>query len=405
MVQRVAVTGYGFQTATGNDWSYFSRTESCKRPSFSIIPCSRGVSLPVLSVNGFTFERSRTKHRFDRLDSVNKLALFCSKTALNMAGLLDEQSGVSVGEPDVIFASTYSGSDVLLKNMEVYRAKGNRYLTPLMWSCGIYSSLSAVCREFQLNGYNSCVSSDMAAGYEALRVAYRRIQMGISQIVLVFGADPVGKLIAEYQALNQKGEWNTSGIPFDPDSNSFIPGEACAALVLESVASAERRQAPILGYIHGAGYCRRSRSRYVDNNSIYQAIRNALEDQYDGEVDFVYSGANGCPERDKLEKDGVDAYFQNKSPKGILPVASMKYFWGESFGSADILNLIVSLHTLNTKFWPKSDEIERTNWEPLRLRQSVAPKAGLLCGSDMFGNGHALVVTKEDYPWTKSNVF
>lgn len=390
-MQQVAITGYGFQSAVGSDWSYFSHA-NCKKPQLSTVSTTNETSVPIYPVSDFYFDRSKLKHKFDRLDSVNKLALICCERALRIAGLTDEQSYV-VNQPrvDVIFASTYSGSDTLLNNMEIFYAKGSRYLTPLMWSCGIYSSLSVICQEYGLKGYNSCVGSDMAAGYAALQVAFDRIQTGNSNIVLVFGIDPINRFVADNQVMFQNNADKNSGIPFSPASNGFVLGEACGALVLENVLSAEKRHAPILGYIQQTGFCRRSNNS-SENNSIYQAILNAVGKSQP--VHFVYSGANGSPKFDALEKEGLEMYFRNKSPLGPIPVAPMKYFWGETLGSAGILSVIASLHTLNCNFWPKANELRSIDWKPLHLDENWNKKSGVVCGSDMFGNGYALLINK-----------
>lgn len=104
---------------------------------------------------------------------------------------------------------------------------------------------SAVSIELGIRGPWQVISSGCAASLDAMGMAWMMLKQGIIKRAIVIGVEL--PLIPEVlQAYEQTGVLATGSVndPYSPDAGGFFPGEAGAAVVLESVdAVCERRRA------------------------------------------------------------------------------------------------------------------------------------------------------------------
>jgi 3-oxoacyl-[acyl-carrier-protein] synthase II len=113
-----------------------------------------------------------------------------------------------------------------------------------------------------LKGYQGpshCIVSACSSSAHAIGEACRLIERGDADVVVAGGAEASISLLgiagfASMRALSARNDDpQTASRPFDQDRDGFVMGEGGAVLVLESLKSAEKRGATILGEIAGYG--------------------------------------------------------------------------------------------------------------------------------------------------------
>jgi 3-oxoacyl-(acyl-carrier-protein) synthase len=132
--------------------------------------------------------------------------------------------------------------------------------------------------------------------------------------------------------------------PFDARREGFVPSEAAAALVLESLDSATRRGAPILAELLGGAAasdaCRLTRP-HLDGQR--RAMLAALRDGgvAPDDVDYVNAHATSTPLGDAIEVAAIKEVLGKRAAR--VPVNATKSMTGHSLTSAGTLELVATI--------------------------------------------------------------
>jgi 3-oxoacyl-[acyl-carrier-protein] synthase II len=158
------------------------------------------------------------------------------------------------------------------------------------------------------------------------------------------------------QALSTRNDHpETSLRPFNRDRDGFVMGEGAGALVLESVARARARGAPILGLVEGGGEaadcCHRTRSS-PDGKPIIDCMRRAIADAglSADDIDYINAHGTGTPENDKMEWLSIAAVFGDRA--SLVPVSSNKSMIGHTLSAAGIVEGVFTLLSLRDGLLP-----------------------------------------------------
>jgi 3-oxoacyl-[acyl-carrier-protein] synthase-1 len=195
-----------------------------------------------------------------------------------------------------------------------------------------------------LKGPNACITNHSVSGLLAVVEAAEAIRAGECERAVAVGHDASiePQMILYYHRL---GLLAADAVrPFDVDRSGSTMGEGAAALVLESEASAARRNAPVLGEFLGSG-CGSDGLGLLpireDGEGLARAITDALANAglRPADVGFVVAHANGTRQSDASEARALKAVFGAAPP----PVTGFKWAFGHLLAASGIVEAVVAL--------------------------------------------------------------
>jgi 3-oxoacyl-[acyl-carrier-protein] synthase II len=209
--------------------------------------------------------------------------------------------------------------------------------------------------EHGLRGPTMAVMTACAGGTQAIGDALRWIRAGRADAVVAVGADselyPMG--LASFCLLGALSTQNdrpaAASRPFDRSRDGFVLGEGAAALVLESLDHAERRNAHIWGEVAGFGSAAdafRVTDPHPQGAGAVLAMNRALADAHLGPdaVDYINAHGTSTPANDRAETLAIRTVFAARAAR--IPISSTKSMIGHATVAAGAIEAAVVLLTL-----------------------------------------------------------
>jgi 3-oxoacyl-[acyl-carrier-protein] synthase II len=209
--------------------------------------------------------------------------------------------------------------------------------------------------QFGAKGLPVTLSTACASGATAIQLGVEAIRRGESERALAIGADgsATAEALIRFSLLSALSTHNDvpekASKPFSKDRDGFVLAEGSAALVLESLDSAQARGATIVGIIRGCGEkaddFHRTRSK-PDGSPAIAAVKAALADagmSEDG-IDYVNAHGTSTPENDKMEHLSLSTVFGERLRK--IPISSNKSMIGHTLSAAGAIEAAFSLMTM-----------------------------------------------------------
>jgi 3-oxoacyl-[acyl-carrier-protein] synthase II len=236
--------------------------------------------------------------------------------------------------------------------------------------------------QFGTRGLPITLSTACASGATAIQLGVEAIRRGEAERVLSIGTD--GSVSAEalvrfslLSALStQNGNPEKAAKPFSKDRDGFVMAEGAGALVLESLESAMRRGAKVLGILKGCGEraddFHRTRSK-PDGSPAIGAVVAALEDAgvSPDEISYINAHGTSTPENDKMECLALSSVFGGRMAQ--IPVSSNKSMIGHTLTAAGAVEAVFSLLTIQNGVIPPT--INNDNPDPAILLDVVPDKS------------------------------
>src|SRR5262249_8552706 len=153
------------------------------------------------------------------------------------------------------------------------------------------------------------VSTACASGATAIQFGVEAIRRGACKAALAVGTDGSTHVeaLVRFSLLSALSTANDepgkAAKPFSKNRDGFVMAEGAAALVLEDLASAEQRGAPILALVLGCGEAaddfHRTRSN-PDGRAIFRCMEGAIADAglEPDNIDYINAHGTGTPEND-----------------------------------------------------------------------------------------------------------
>jgi 3-oxoacyl-[acyl-carrier-protein] synthase II len=223
------------------------------------------------------------------------------------------------------------------------------------------SVAEALAERFGTKGSPVATSTACASGGTAIQLGVEAIRRGETDAALVVGTDSSvnPETLIRFSLLSALSTRNdppsSASRPFSKDREGFVMAEGAGALVLESLANARARGAPVLGVVEGCGEVadgfHRTRSS-PDGKPIIACMRNALADAglQPAAIDYINAHGTGTPENDKMEWVGISAVFGERAES--IPMSSNKSMIGHSLTAAGTVEAIFSLLTIRDGVLP-----------------------------------------------------
>lgn len=206
----------------------------------------------------------------------------------------------------------------------------------------------------------SCLTA-CAASTQAVGEAMMLIRSGQADAMVAGGAHsmihPLGltgfNLLTALSTRNDSPE--TASRPFSASRDGFVLGEGAAIVILESLASAQNRDAKVLAELIGYGStsdAHRVTDMHNEGRGAVGAIQAALADAGVGPeaIDYINTHGTSTHENDSIETLAIKTAFKERAKQ--IPVSSIKSMMGHLIGAAGAAELITCVLAIRDNIVP-----------------------------------------------------
>lgn len=408
-MQRVVVTGLGAVTPVGNDVPTMWRALLAGQSGIGLITRFDAGDLPIRiagEVKDFALDPAVDAREARRMGRYVHYALNAALEAVRAARLDLAQTDLT--QMGVIFGSGAGGLELILEQQAVLLEKGHRRVAPLLIANMIDDSASGhIAIQLGAQGPNMAVVSACATGGHNIGEAFETIRRGDAEVVIAGGGEaPILPLVmASFTTMKGLADDNEQPArackPFDAHRNGFVLSEGAGALVLESLAHAQARGAPILAEVIGYGSSNDAFHMAAADEqgagsarAMQMALRKAQIDP--AEVDYINAHGTGTPLNDAVETRAIKTVFGAHASR--LAISSTKSMLGHMMGAAGAVEALICVLTITEGRIPPT--INLTTPDPacdldyVPQQQRVAPVRVALSNSIGLGGHNSCLIVR-----------
>ena len=297
-----------------------------------------------------------------------------------------------------------SVSKAVVESIDIAREKHD---TTLMGSGAIFKSMNSTVTMnlstiFKLRGINLTISAACASGSHSLGLAYMMIKNGFQDMIICGGAQETNKYsMASFDGLGvfsvREDEPAKASRPFDSGRDGLIPSGGAATLIVESLESAQKRGAHILGEITGYGFS--SNGAHISTPNIEGpalAMERALKQSglSAKDIDYINAHATSTPLGDANEAKAIYEIFGSE-----VPVSSTKSMTGHECWMAGASEVIYSILMMQHDFIAPNINLENPDEDAQKINlisQTKNQKIDVfLSNSFGFGGTNSALIVKK----------
>ena len=222
----------------------------------------------------------------------------------------------------------------------------------------VNAASSQVSIRFNIQGFNSTVSTGYTSSLDALKYAADFIRLGRIKSVLVGGVESFALInfVGFYRLgffAGIRGE--ELSCPFDKRRNGIILSEGAAVIAIEDEEYAKKRKANIYAEIKGVGnyFDAYKMGKYnPEAFGLRESMKKAVRDSElrITDIDYICASANSVPEQDRLETKAIKDVFGRSAYN--TPVSSIKSMIGEPFSAGGLFQIAASVGSIANNFIP-----------------------------------------------------
>ena len=369
MKTRVVITGLGTLSPLGLDvestWQKIKTGDSGIAP-ITLFDASEHETKFAAEVKGFEPESILGRRDARRMDRFVQFAVVAAQQALEDSKLkIDDSNRDRVG---ILIGTGIGGINVVLSEVETYRVKGPRRVSPFLIPMMLPDTASGqIAINFGARGPNLAVSTACATGTNAIGEACKMIQRGYADAMITGGAESavIPLMMAGFNAMGALSRRNDdpqrASRPFDKNRDGFVAGEGSAVLILESESHAKARGAKIYGEVLGYGLTDDAYhiSAPAENGAgAATCMKNALADAglAPHKVDYLNAHGTSTQLNDKSETAAVKTVFGEHAYDMVM--SSTKSMHGHLLGAAGALEAIICLKAMQENLIPPTINYE-----------------------------------------------
>lgn len=404
-MNRVVITGLGIYSTIGKNLSEV-KDSLYQGKSGIILDKNRKETGYRSGLTGFV-EKPVLKGILDRrsrlmLPEQGEYAYMATIEALKNAGM--DQEYLNKNEVGMIYGNDSSAKPVI-EAIDIIREKKD---TMMVGSGSVFQVLNSTVNMnlstiFKLKGVNFCLSAACASSSHAIGVASMFIREGMQEAIICGGAQETNIYsMGNFDALGvfsvREDEPTKASRPFDRNRDGLIPSGGAATVILESLESAQRRGAKILGEVIGYGFS--SNGDHISNPNVEgpsRSLQMALKAAgiSPGEVDYINAHATSTPIGDANEAKAIHSVFSEAMPW----VSSTKSMTGHECWMAGASEVVYSMIMMQNSFVAPNINLEDPDEDSARLK--IADKAVnhdinvFLSNSFGFGGTNSTIIIKK----------
>ncbi len=363
--RRVVITGLGAITPLGltveDYWQGLINGRSGIGP-ITLFDASLYPVKVAAEVKGFEPTNYMHIKRVDRTARCTHFAIAAAKMAIESAQLdmsqeKPERVGVGIATTGMIALLTEQG--------EILKKRGPMRTDPLLISKIAASMVPAqVGLEIGAKGPNSSLNSACASGSDALGTALNHLRLGHADVMIAGGAEanvsPIAIAITGIVgALSRNPDPRKASRPFDINRDGFVFGEGAGIMILETYEHAQKRGAPILAELAGAGWSFDAYSETApDAETQTVAMRMALQGAgiSPEEVDYINAHGTSTKLNDVAETRAIRMVFGERAYK--IPISSNKSMIGHLACAAGAVEAVAAVMTVKNGIIPPTINYE-----------------------------------------------
>lgn len=322
MENRVVITGMGIYSCLGT--SLDEVTESLRKGKSGIVYDEERKEYGFKSALTGKVPTPDLKNILNRRQRITigeetEYAYMSTIQALGQANI--SHAYLQENEVGILFGND-SVSRAVIEATDIVREKKD---TTLIGSGAIFKSMNSTVTMnlstlFQLKGVNMTISAACASGSHAVGLAYLMIKEGLQDMVICGGAQEINKYaMASFDGLgvfsNSEDQPTKASRPFDKNRDGLVPSGGAATLILESLASALKRDVPILAEVVGYGFS--SNGGHISTPNVdgpMLAMQKALKQANlsADEISYINAHATSTPVGDSNEAQAIYNLFGKK---------------------------------------------------------------------------------------------
>jgi len=343
--RKVVVTGVGLISSVGSgteeNWSAIRSGKNGVEPIVQFDAAAFSCRIAG-EVKNFDPLRYVDKKDVKKMGRFIQFAMAASQFAVECARLkVTPEEAENVG---VYIGSGIGGFEVIEREHKIYLERGPSRISPFFIpSCIVNLASGYVSIRYGAKGPNSATATACTTSAHSIGDSFRLIQHGDADVMICGGSEAcitpmgVGGFAAMRALSTRNDDPHRASRPWDRERDGFIVGEGSGILVLEELAHAQRRGAPILAEIIGYGMS--SDAHHItsppdDGDGGYRVMRNALRDAglEPSRIQYVNAHGTSTGQGDRAETVAIKRAFGEHAKK--LAVSSTKSMTGHLLGGA-----------------------------------------------------------------------
>ncbi len=404
-MNRVVITGIGIYSCIGQDLA--AVTDSLFNGRSGIIFEPMRKEFGYRSGLTGTVEVPNLKPLLDRrsrimLPEQGEYAYLATLEALANARI--DADYINETEVGILYGNDSSAKPVI-ECTDIIRKKKD---TMLVGSGAVFQTMNStvtmnLATIFKLRGINFTVSAACASGSHAIGLGYNFIRTGVQDCVICGGAQELNHYsMGSFDALSafsiMEAEPAKASKPFDRDRDGLVPSGGAATVILESLESALKRGAPILGEVIGYGFS--SNGGHISNPTVDGPIRSLKMSLKDAglmaaDIDYINAHATSTPAGDASEAKAINEVFGQHRPH----VSSTKSMTGHECWMAGASEIVYSMLMMQNSFIAPNINFENPDEDSAKL--NIATKTIekdmdiFLSNSFGFGGTNSSLIVKK----------
>jgi len=404
-MERVVITGLGIYSCIGKnrdevrDSLQQGRSGIVLDPERKAFGYRSGLTGKVLrpELKGLLDRRSRIS-----LPEQGEYAYIATLEALKQADIdQDYMKRVEVG---VLYGNDSSAQPVI-EAIDTIRLKKD---TMLVGSGSVFQTMNStvtmnLATIFHLRGVNLTVSAACASGSHAIGLGYHLIKSGLQDCIITGGAQEVNVMsMANFDAIGafsvRESDPLRASRPFDRDRDGLVPSGGAATVILESLSSARKRGAKILGEVIGYGFS--SNGEHISNPTVDGPLRSLESCLRDAgleakKVDYINAHATSTPAGDASEAKALVKLFGDTR----TPISSTKSMTGHECWMAGASEIVYSMLMMEYGFLAPNINFENPDDDTRGLNIVTTPTEReidvFLSNSFGFGGTNSTLIVRK----------
>jgi len=372
-MHRVVITGLGIYSCLGKNLDEVKDSLFKGKSGIILDPVRKAYGYRS-GLTGFV-ERPNLKGMLDRRSRImlpehGEYAYMATVEALKNAGI--DQDYINQREVGILYGNDTSAKAIIESN-DILREKKD---TTLVGSAAVFQTLNSTVNMnlstiFKLKGINFTVSAACASGSHSIGVAYMFIKAGLQECVITGGAQEINYLsMGTFDALSafsvREDEPEKASRPFDKSRDGLIPSGGAATVILESLESAQKRGANIIGEVIGYGFS--SNGEHISNPTVNGPVRSLAMSLKDaglkaGDVDYINAHATSTPAGDASEARAIYEVFKDSN----TPVSSTKSMTGHECWMAGASEVVYTCLMMQNNFIAPNINFETPDEDSAKL--------------------------------------
>lgn len=394
-MNRVVITGMGIYSCIGENVDAVKESLYHGKSGIGIDPVRKELGfrsaltgiLPTPELKALLTRRQRIG-----LPQQGEFAYMSTIEALQMAGI--DQDLLDRERVGILFGNDSSARPTI-EAVDQLRLKKD---TTLIGSGSIFQSMNSTVTMnlstiLKLRGINMTISAACASGSHAIGMGYILIKNGLEDKIICGGAQEVNyHSMGSFDGLStfsmRENAPHEASRPFDVNRDGLIPSGGSATVIIESLESAQRRGAQILGEIIGYGFSSNGgHISHPDSEGSVQSLEMALKQANikPGDVEYINAHATSTPAGDLAEGKALLEVFGISNPY----ISSTKSMTGHEMWMAGASEIVYSMIMMQNGFIAPNINLETVEpeLEKLNFAQNRIHKEFGLFLSNSFGFG------------------